>query len=699
MDSEILQQYLEINNQMKEQIDAFPLFKEVESRVRELQKLVELQRKMILGEPLVYEPPNAHSPLEADTLTDRAGESAKIDSPVDTDIPDQIDDLEGSESEDDYYSRPIDFKSLFELSSKLEEEKDEYQDMFKKKKRKNVKVDLEKQSKKGRKESGEMKLEKPKSDYEELPCELLANIAKKKESVQKANVEKQVQKANNIEQPVREKSTMQAEALVQKHSVNKADFIVQDKSIYTARKADFIVQDKSIYTARNSLLIPSEKVNHFEQYLGQRKFEKIAKDNHKVLDKPTVGQYDFKQDTLSYLKEKSRNMLEKWAQLTSNEYSNDIIMDDEITRTLDTKTQPKISAYFGTIPRKNTNDKYQSKEKTESKLLAYLDPPTAMRPIRIKSPIKKQVKEKLMAEPIEIIDSDDDPLPTFKKMTKREPQIVTKSYSSKTKDYSNDQISKYQSETFGQSRYYDQDPGTSALEYGDENIHIRRYSAGEQHMTYQYNRQKSKSPTLSKLKHERNRSREPAWDYFKKKETKEEEFIEDEPITFITDLLNVDYEKVEKKEEALSLLQSYVKAQSIEFKNPVNRVYTKPLELEFFHEEYECIYCGEQKRLTTDHVIPTTRKGTVKVKSCSTCNSSKGDQNLIEWIEYNRKTGKVSFAPALYQFLLCTKNHLLLELVIADISRFRTFEEKRDYFVKECLPEWNDLLPKDELLF
>ncbi|KAJ3255264.1 hypothetical protein HK103_006400 [Boothiomyces macroporosus] len=695
MDSEILQQCLEINNQMKEQIDAFPLFKEVESRVRELQKLVELQKKMIVGEP-----PNAHSPLEADTLTDRAGEPAKIDSPIDTDIPDQIDDLEGSESEDDYYSRPIDFKSLFELSSKLEEEKDEYQDMFKKKKRKNVKVDLEKQSKKGRKESEEMKLEKPKSDYEELPCELLANIAKKKESVQKANVENQVQKAsvknietiqtpreeppiqkaNNIEQPAREKSTMQAEALVQKHSVNKADFIVQDKSIYTAR---------------NSLLIPSEKVNHFEQYLGQRKFAKIAKDNHKVLDKPTVGQHDFKQDTVSYLKEKSKNMLEKWAQkLSSNEYSN-----GEITRTLDTKTKPKISAYFGTIPRKNTNDKYQSKEKTESKLLAYLDPPAAMRPTRIKPPIKKQAKEKLMAEPIEIIDSDDDPLPTFKKMTKREPQIVTKSYSSKTKDYSNDQFSKHQSETFGQSRYYDQDPGTSALEYGDENILIRRYSAGEQHMIYQYNRQKSKPPTLSNLKHERNRSREPAWGYFKKKETKQDEFIEDEPITFITDLLNIDYEKVEKKEEALSLLQSYVKAQSIEFKNPINRVYTKPLELEFFNEEYECIYCGEQKRLTTDHVIPTTRKGTVKVKSCSTCNSSKGDQNLIEWIEYNRKTGKISLAPTLYQFLLCTKNHLLLELVIADVSRFRTFEEKRDYFVKECLPEWNDLLPKDELLF
>ncbi len=48
-----------------------------------------------------------------------------------------------------------------------------------------------------------------------------------------------------------------------------------------------------------------------------------------------------------------------------------------------------------------------------------------------------------------------------------------------------------------------------------------------------------------------------------------------------------------------------------------------------------CAYCGSGEELTWDHLVPTSRGGpdTISnyVPACSTCNSSKGDRDAIEW--------------------------------------------------------------------
>ncbi len=48
-----------------------------------------------------------------------------------------------------------------------------------------------------------------------------------------------------------------------------------------------------------------------------------------------------------------------------------------------------------------------------------------------------------------------------------------------------------------------------------------------------------------------------------------------------------------------------------------------------------CIYCGADGKLTTEHILPTSRGGENipdnVVKVCSSCNSSKGSKRLYEW--------------------------------------------------------------------
>ena len=49
----------------------------------------------------------------------------------------------------------------------------------------------------------------------------------------------------------------------------------------------------------------------------------------------------------------------------------------------------------------------------------------------------------------------------------------------------------------------------------------------------------------------------------------------------------------------------------------------------------ECVYCGATERLTWDHLIPRARGGpdtiSNQVPACSSCNSSKGDRDAVEW--------------------------------------------------------------------
>lgn len=48
-----------------------------------------------------------------------------------------------------------------------------------------------------------------------------------------------------------------------------------------------------------------------------------------------------------------------------------------------------------------------------------------------------------------------------------------------------------------------------------------------------------------------------------------------------------------------------------------------------------CIYCGVEEKLTTEHILPTSRGGENiadnVVRVCKSCNSSKGSKRLYEW--------------------------------------------------------------------
>lgn len=52
-----------------------------------------------------------------------------------------------------------------------------------------------------------------------------------------------------------------------------------------------------------------------------------------------------------------------------------------------------------------------------------------------------------------------------------------------------------------------------------------------------------------------------------------------------------------------------------------------------------CAYCGETHNLTRDHVVPLSRGGTNYIENivcaCPSCNSSKGNKDMVEW--YSRQ--------------------------------------------------------------
>ena len=49
----------------------------------------------------------------------------------------------------------------------------------------------------------------------------------------------------------------------------------------------------------------------------------------------------------------------------------------------------------------------------------------------------------------------------------------------------------------------------------------------------------------------------------------------------------------------------------------------------------KCVYCGSDKNLTFDHIIPLNNRGDNSflngVMACINCNSSKGNKNVFEW--------------------------------------------------------------------
>lgn len=55
----------------------------------------------------------------------------------------------------------------------------------------------------------------------------------------------------------------------------------------------------------------------------------------------------------------------------------------------------------------------------------------------------------------------------------------------------------------------------------------------------------------------------------------------------------------------------------------------------------QCVFCGFRTDLTTDHLIPVNKGGDDSadnlVLSCSSCNSSRGDKGVFEWLGLKKK--------------------------------------------------------------
>jgi hypothetical protein len=55
----------------------------------------------------------------------------------------------------------------------------------------------------------------------------------------------------------------------------------------------------------------------------------------------------------------------------------------------------------------------------------------------------------------------------------------------------------------------------------------------------------------------------------------------------------------------------------------------------------ECVFCGSKTDLTTDHLIPKNRGGDDSadnvVSSCKSCNASRGDKGIFEWLGLKEK--------------------------------------------------------------
>ena len=79
-----------------------------------------------------------------------------------------------------------------------------------------------------------------------------------------------------------------------------------------------------------------------------------------------------------------------------------------------------------------------------------------------------------------------------------------------------------------------------------------------------------------------------------------------------------------------------------------------------------CIYCGNQDKLTIEHILPRSRGGEDitdnVVMVCKHCNSSKGDNGLYEWLTLSEKDNHHRIAEGKYLkylYLLHEKNGTL----------------------------------------
>jgi len=85
-----------------------------------------------------------------------------------------------------------------------------------------------------------------------------------------------------------------------------------------------------------------------------------------------------------------------------------------------------------------------------------------------------------------------------------------------------------------------------------------------------------------------------------------------------------------------------------------------------------CIYCGNRKDLTLEHILPRVRGGPDipdnAVWACKSCNSSKGDKRLYEWFELDRRNEVPRIAEGKYLKLLYSLHEEIGTLSISDVS-------------------------------
>ena len=97
--------------------------------------------------------------------------------------------------------------------------------------------------------------------------------------------------------------------------------------------------------------------------------------------------------------------------------------------------------------------------------------------------------------------------------------------------------------------------------------------------------------------------------------------------------------------ELRTISTSYPYPSVIKIDNYVNKPYKGVVltrQNTFKRDSFECQYCGEDKNLTLDHLIPRSKGGkstwTNLVTACTTCNAKKSDFNLEETQLTLRKT-------------------------------------------------------------
>ncbi len=89
----------------------------------------------------------------------------------------------------------------------------------------------------------------------------------------------------------------------------------------------------------------------------------------------------------------------------------------------------------------------------------------------------------------------------------------------------------------------------------------------------------------------------------------------------------------------------------------------------------ECVFCGLRQNLQVDHLIPRSRGGLDSadntVWSCSTCNASRGDQGVFQWLGLKRKDGLHRLVAGKYlkQLFELHSEQGTLELHKNDIAR------------------------------